>query len=300
MANAIIVPLDGSALAAQALPYAEALARATGATLTLAEGVAAAPQPGETLGAAEDRACREAQERLDAQCAMIAARGVPAEAEVALIPPATLLQDLTRELPAALIVMATHGRSGPSRWVMGSVAEQTLRKTHAPTLLLTPTVLAAGGPERLRSRVVVPTDGSEQSQRIFLVAKRLARQLDIPLTLVQAVDPVAFYAGLGAEPYTAYNPDLLGQVADDAKKGLDAFATAWRDEGISVNVRVSIGRPLEVIEQAVNEEQAGWIAMASHGRGGLGGLVLGSTALAVVRRAAVPVLIAAVPAPGQA
>jgi nucleotide-binding universal stress UspA family protein len=293
MANTIIVPLDGSALAAQALPYAEALARATGATLTLAEGVAATRQPGETLGAAEDRACREGEERLGALCAEIAARGLSAETEVALIAPAALLKSLAHEIQASVIVMATHGRSGPSRWAMGSVAEQVMRLTHVPTLLLTPRALAAGDAERLRRRVVVPTDGSELSQRIFPAVKRLARQLGVPLTLVQGIDPVAFYAALGEAPYTANRPDLLEEIAAAAKEALDAYATAWREEGISVNVRVGIGRPLDVIEQAVTGEAAGWLAMASHGRGGLGGLVLGSTALAVLRGVAVPVLIAA-------
>jgi nucleotide-binding universal stress UspA family protein len=298
MANTVIVPLDGSALAAQALPYAEVLARATGATLTLAEGVAATPQPGETLGAAEDRACREGEERLGALCAAIEARGLSADAEVALIAPATLLQDLAKELPAALIIMATHGRSGPSRWAMGSVAEKVMRRTHVPTLLLTPRALAAGDAERLRRRVVVPTDGSELSQRIFPAAKQLARQLGVPLTLVQGIDPVAFYAALGEAPYTTNRPDLLEEIADGARQGLDAHATAWREEGLSVDVRVGIGRPLDIIEQAVTGEAAGWLAMASHGRGGLGGLVLGSTSLAVLRRATVPVLIAAGAAPG--
>jgi nucleotide-binding universal stress UspA family protein len=302
MAQEIIVPLDGSALAAQALPYAEVLARATGAGLVLVEGVAATPHTGEAQGAAEDRACREAEERLDVRCTAIRARGLTADREAVLVAPAALLHNVAQERQASLIVMATHGRSGPSRWVLGSVAEQVLRLTHVPTLLLTPTALAAGDPARLRRRIVVPTDGSEMSQRIFPIAKRLARQLGIPLTLVQAIDPVTFYGALGEAPYSAYRPDLLEEVAADARKGLDAYATAWREEGVSVNVGVGIGQPLGVIEQAVTDEGAGWVAMASHGRGGLGGLVLGSASLAVLRRATVPVLIAAgsVPAPARA
>ncbi len=300
MATTILVPLDGSALAAQALPYAEVLARATGSTLTLAESVTASAQAGETLAAAEERVCQEAQERLNANGTPINLRGLAVRTEVAIMDPATFLSNLSHDLQASFIVMATHGRSGPSRWVMGSVAEQTLRRAHVPTLLLTPRALAAGDPGRLRRPMIVATDGSNMSQRIFAVVKQLAHQLAIPLTLVQAIDPMTLYGAMGTMgdmPYAAYSPELLSDWADGAQKELDALATTWRNEGLSVQVQVSIGQPLATIENAITSQGAGWVALASHGRGGLGGLVLGSTSLAVLRDVAVPVLISTGSAP---
>ena len=144
MYRRIIVPLDGSALAEQALPQAEGLARLTGAPLHLVRVIDPAG-PG-TLGTVvlhtdalsmqllleEERiAAREYLERIeqdvrDRQHAVtVEYRQGPAAQEL-----------LANTQPGDLLVMATHGRGGLTRWFLGSVAEAIVRRASIPVLLV--------------------------------------------------------------------------------------------------------------------------------------------------------------------
>lgn len=198
--------------------------------------------------------------------------------------------------------MATHGRSGPSRWALGSVAEHVLRATHLPTLLLTPRSIEAGGPERLRQRALVPLDGSELSERILPYVTTLGGGLRVPLTLLRVVDPVRLSSYAAADPYgaaAALWPEVLQAAQDSARAQLERCAATLAAAGLAADTLVDVGPATDTIAGVAGRVRAGWIAMASHGRGGLGGLVLGSTALAVLRHTSLPVLLAAAPPPGR-
>jgi nucleotide-binding universal stress UspA family protein len=301
MAHGILVALDGSAFAARAVPYAELLAQRCRAELILARAVHltahAIPSPTPASETAANRqAFAEAEEYLaglqrdveaDVSHVAVAAEGGTA---------ARVLLELAREREVSLIVMATHGRSGLSRWVMGSVAEQVLRQTHVPILLLPPKALDAGPPQRLLQRMAVPVDDSEVSRRIFPVAKELARRLRVPITLIRALEP-ARYVGIGLlDTYDMPVPsDVISAAQTGATATFEEIAAQWRREGIETDFAIEVGMAATVIATTAAGRQAGWIAMASHGRGGLGGLVLGSTALAVLHRSSLPVVLAAMP-----
>lgn len=302
MAHGILVPIDGSTLAAAAIPYALALATRFEAPLTLAHVVDTATRGRETAAEARQRGWAEAEARLAALRAEAAAHGPSVAVALEEGAPAPALLDIARAREASLIVMATHGRTGPSRWVLGSVAEHLLRLTHLPTLLLTPRALDAGEPYRLGQRVLVPIDGSAVSERILPIVTALAAVLQIPLTLAQVVDPVQI-ASLGAADPTgsaaALWPDLLTSYEDQARAQLEDHAARLRAAGLDVEVVVEVGSTVGALSALATRAQAGWVAMASHGRGGLGGLVLGSTALAVLRHTLLPVLLAAAPTADQ-
>lgn len=294
MAHPILVPLDGSPLAERALPYAEALAHASDAPLLLAHAAPVMPRPREATEHARVRACDEAQARLDALRDDLAARGVRADVVVELAFPSDVILESARARQAQLIVMTTHGWGGHSPWALGGVAEQALRRGHLPTLLLSPGALAAGDAGRLARRLIVPTDGSAISARIFPVAERLARQLGAPVTLLRVVDPVGFYKSAAMFPYgSLLPPNIIEEAVAAAQAGLEAEAARWRERGIITAGRALAASPSEGIAAAAAEAGAGWIAMASHGRGGVGGFVLGSVARRVLQRVALPVLIGA-------
>ena len=154
MYQRIIVPLDGSELAETALPHAEELARLTGAPLHLvrvvdlshsaaygAYGMYAAGPDAMTAAEAET-----AQEYLDRLQQALSGRGATATAEVLRGLTARTLVAAAR--PGDVIVMATHGRTGLPRWFLGSVAEEVVRHTPVPLLLVRvqpqPAVTAAG------------------------------------------------------------------------------------------------------------------------------------------------------------
>jgi nucleotide-binding universal stress UspA family protein len=301
MTDRILVALDGSPFAEQVLPYATRLARRCGTDLLLAQAVSTivtVGTPAYYLGAPGwpewDDTADEAAAYLTGLQADVEAQGV--RAEVAVIgggAPAVLL-DLARDPEVRLIVMATHGRSGPSRWVLGSVAEQVLRETQCPVLLLTPKALAAGTAKRLDQRVIVAMDGSARSARVVPPVLALTRCLNTPITLVRAIEPAVVYGMEVRALFGSIHPRYLAQRArNDALDQLQCLAEDWRAKGCAVETVVAVQRALDLITGYAADHCGGWIAMASHGRGGLGGLVLGSTALAVLRQTTLPVLLVA-------
>lgn len=148
MYNKILVPLDGSKLAECVLPHLENVAKSSpGAEIMLvsvtervpgfrpvddysrALGVRLAPEAAGKMEA-------EARRYLDRIAKGLQAKGVKALAEVLLGDPAEEIALLATNEGFDLIIMASHGRSGPSRWAHGSVAEKVFRSNCAPVLMV--------------------------------------------------------------------------------------------------------------------------------------------------------------------
>ena len=150
MYNKILVPLDGSKLAECALPYAEDLAKGYGAEevvlVSVTEQVRAhtqAPEAREVYGLAGSDVTvtfgkkeTEAQRYLEGIADELDAKGIKARTEVLLWPPAEAIASCAERNSANIIIMSTHGRSGPSRWAYGSVADKVLRSSCVPVLLI--------------------------------------------------------------------------------------------------------------------------------------------------------------------
>ena len=290
MAGEIIVPLDGSALASQALPYAAYLARRCQAGVLLVHAVAGP-------FAAESAAVTD---QLAAVARDLRAQGVPVSVEVRHGPPVHATADLVRTRAAPLLVMATHGRSGTSPWVLGSTAERLLQACRVPALLLTPAALAGGTPDRLAGRVIVPVDGSELSRCIYPVVTCLARALGAPITLVRVVEPAAVWAVSGdGHPIPADNAALLPGIEASLRRGLAQRAREWQAEDLEVSAVVSRGDAASAIAAVAAAQHAGWLAMAGHGQGGLGGQSVGRTTKRVLQDTTLPVLLATWPHRGR-
>src|SRR5712692_5507916 len=123
MLNKILVPLDGSGLAERALTYATALATASGAELVLLRAATAHTLPGVDPRERQAGAIQEAESYLEQVANSIRERGFVCETVVPHGHPKECIVDQTRTRHADLIVMTTHGRTGPGRWIFGSVAE---------------------------------------------------------------------------------------------------------------------------------------------------------------------------------
>lgn len=300
MCQRILVPVDGSPFAAQAIPYAALLARRCGGTLTVIRAVEldAAPRSGQTAASTREAAWSEAQRHLAALNVDPLVQGIPFRTHLELGPPAYVVLEAARERAASLIVMATRRHFGASRWSLGSIAGHVLRQTHLPVLLLTPQALAAGGPERLGQPLLIPLDGSAMSEQILPVANALASCLHVPVTLVRAVEADSF-AGFPAHSVAPYGVDLERTAREEARRAarlaLEAIAWRWRQDDIHASVAVELGDPTAVINDIAGKTRAGWLAMASQGRGGFSGLLFGSTALRVLQYVALPALVTAMP-----
>jgi nucleotide-binding universal stress UspA family protein len=140
----ILVPLDGSPLAEQALPIAQALATATGAQLLLLQVVQALDEggkwmlfPSETAADATlARWCADAEHYLQQTASPLHDTGVIAEVRAVLGDPDKVIHDLVADERIDLVVMSTHGRSGLNRWYYGSVANKVMRSVGCPLLLV--------------------------------------------------------------------------------------------------------------------------------------------------------------------
>jgi nucleotide-binding universal stress UspA family protein len=301
MARTILVPLDGSALAERALPYAEALAQPGGGRLVLARAVPYLARPAgdhsfRTLAAARDAAAAEASEYLKRMAARLAERGIAAEVAVPYEGEADAILAEAQRAGADLIAMATHGRGGLGRWLYGSVAEGVLARTRLPTLLIR-AWLPGGGAAHLADspRILVPLDGAAANEAALPVAERLAADLGGTLVLVRAV----------ARPDLVFAPDVLlapllrEELAEEqavAERYLRDVTARVAAEGRKVEALVRVGRPgldmaAAVIEAVGRECGAALVVMTSHRRAGFERLLLGSVADATLRHGTLPVIL---------
>jgi nucleotide-binding universal stress UspA family protein len=133
----ILVPLDGSPLAAAALPTAVDFAKASGARLLLLRAAQAPATPRADPSEAQVEVVREAEAYLDAVKRRLETEGVrDVEMSVWYGPAASSIVEAAATRGVSLIVMSTHGRAGLGRLVLGSVAESVLRATRVPILLV--------------------------------------------------------------------------------------------------------------------------------------------------------------------
>ena len=140
----LLVPLDGSSFAERSIPLAVELSTQTGATLTMLRVVQDLDAQNKQIIFKSEEAAEEAVTQwkllatryLDELAKDIKAEGVKVSSMVLSGDPENLIGTLGETLPADLIVMSTHGRSGVSRWVYGSVANKVLRTASCPVLLV--------------------------------------------------------------------------------------------------------------------------------------------------------------------
>ena len=321
--NRLLVPLDGSGLAEMALPHAIRLAQATSSELTLLQvvppfvlydpmGVGVVPSPA-TWDAWEEEPAR-AREYLRGLADALGKQGVSADTIVLEGDPAGTIVEYTKQHPEVqMIAMATHGRTGIRRWIMGSVAEKVLHSSPVPLLLVrafekdisvaegpVSTAASEGPPARGASvrekamyrTIMVPLDGSRFAEQALEEAQVLAARFDATLLLVSVVPPFDHLENTGE---TAAFPLWLDNAEDEQAANMVRYLSGvterLRNKGLKVQPEVVAGNPAEEILHKSEAGRADLIVMASHGRSGLQRLWLGSVAMKVVHAARVPVLL---------
>ena len=204
--------------------------------------------------------------------------------------PAPAIAEAASEGGAELIVMSTHGRGGLGRLLVGSVAEAVVRQAQVPVLLVRGAL--APRPAGL-GRVLVPLDGSEQSETVLGVVGRLAGPLDLGVDLLHVIEPLS----PSATAEIALHVDEITRLRQkEADARLAQLRTGLEGRGLRVRYAVRHGAVVDVIERYAAEESVGLIAMATHGRTGLPRLLFGSVAERCLRQARVPVLLWKAPA----
>lgn len=140
MYKRILVPLDGSRMAEEALAHAVAQARQSGAEIVLLKVLGPLPEPGmasrEVIRSAEVASARLAQSYLEDIAVPLREQGLPTTTATVEGKPYVEIIRFAEENKIDLIVMSTRGHSGLSRWLMGSVADRVARGATVPVLLI--------------------------------------------------------------------------------------------------------------------------------------------------------------------
>jgi nucleotide-binding universal stress UspA family protein len=301
MFRKLLVPLDRSDFAEQALGQAAAIARASGGWLDLV--LVHQPLPFEGFGDVPWH-----REQWDEEVRYLGSTanefsmntGVPVTCAVVQGPPVDAICKRAREIDADLVVLTSHGRTGLSRAWLGSTADGLIRHSLLPVLMLRPT---HGRVERFTLKhsfknILVPLDGSPFAADALMSAIDLAKCSAASITLLRVVLQVPLMlsdAGIPfAYPYPIAAPDTVttARLAENAKAELAAVGRRLGEQGIAdVRAEVEIGGHVApAILDFARSHEIDVIAMSTHGRGA-SRFFLGSVADKVLRGSGLPMLV---------
>jgi len=319
MFQSVLVPLDGSAFAEQALPLAVSVAQHAGATLRLLRVVPPledslfwAPEPGTALESELREQHRTAAKayldgvvsRLkDASTLSVICDVIDEKEGIS----ETISADVAKT-GAGLIVLTSHGRGAVARFWLGSVADELVRTSPVPVLLVRP-------PEQpplpdfqkpvVLKHFLLALGGNMAVERIVEPALAIGKAMDADYTLVRVIRPnleyvPSFYypdegAGLIPASGSVESEKINEQKRQEAEKYLQRVAERLRADGAQVQARTPIAEQpaVAILEEAVRCG-ADLIALETHGRG-LSRVLMGSVADKVIRGSSLPVLVCRYP-----
>jgi nucleotide-binding universal stress UspA family protein len=268
MYDTILVPTDGSDVAGVASTQAVSLAERFGASV-------------HALSVREDGADDGAEAAVDAVAERAADAGV--DATTAVVDAAETVHrtvlDYAADHDADCIVMGTHGRTGLDRYLLGSVAERTLRESPVPVLTVHEDTVV----DRDLDAILVPTDGSDCSETAAAHAADLAAATGAALHIVHVVD-------LGVLPVDGSGA-LLDELQQAGRRALESVIDRADEVDVSsVQASVLSGTPYRAIVDYADSEGVDLVVMGTHGRTGFDRYLLGSVTERVVRLSDQPVL----------
>jgi len=323
MFQRILVPLDGSDGAERAIPVAARIARASGGSIVFIRVVPPLAEVG-TFGAgstglhgtiamkpeveASEKELADATSYLAAVTTTYVDElaGIATETDVASGAASPTIFSTAGHEHVDLIVMCSHGETGLKRWVLGSVAQQAVRHSPVPVLVLNEHGVVPPVPDAARPlRVLVPLDGSELAETALEPAAQLIAALTAPaqgeLHLLRVVDLPSAYGRMKSQAY------ISDGVQEEARKEAEAYVMAVADRlrettfatgklNVTSSVAVSTdvaGTIIKLAEQTEGAESSSCdlIAIATHGRGGLSRLVMGSVTEHLLGSTRLPLLI---------
>jgi nucleotide-binding universal stress UspA family protein len=292
MFDRILVPVDFSEGARTAFGHGALFAAAFGSRLELVHVVEEVAQANYAFWAAEPALAGQLHRQAVASAEAAMARLLPSlpitpgtRLETRVLSgtlPATVAE-YAAETGASLMVVATHGRTGLSRWLLGSVSERLLRASPCPVLI------ARGGSAQSQPslrRLLVAVDLSEHSRRALQLAAEIARRLSAQLEVLYVWAAPFFDAS------EHFDAELFERIRESARIELDAFvASAALPDELAVQRSIASGSPSECIGERIQATAPDLLVLGSHGHGGFRRLVLGSVSEATVRYASCAALV---------
>jgi len=271
----VLVPLDGSANAETILQPLRRFLPRNESMLTLLQVLPFNPE----------QSIEEVEAYLRRKAFELTEEGFPAKIALRHGSPAGGILDVAASEQSTLIALATHGRSGFDRWIMGSVSEQVLRTSPVPILLSRPSAptFFQGRPASIPARnILLPLDDSPEALEALAPVLTLARGTDAHvriLRVTEAVEPAAHWD----------SPDQVLTSADQI----------LRQACIPTTIEHRRGKAAEEILKCSREHPSDLVVMTTHGRSGPPLWMLGSVAVEVLRGLELPLLVVRRKAPSR-
>jgi nucleotide-binding universal stress UspA family protein len=289
MYDRIMVPLDGSELAEVTLWYATRLAGRLHAALTL---LYVSPQDELTSPHMHECYLRDVVARIKAEAGKVAA-----EAGVGMISidykmlkgdPAEEIVDYADRANIDLIILSTQGKSGVKRWPLGNVANKVVSATRKQVLLIRAKGVRSDVYQDSLVKVLVPVDGSRESESILKYLAYMATELGLELTLFH----------MWAHEIHSYASGDTLKIDEAEKKQASNYiarlGARLKGKGLSVSTIFSDvyqGDEAQEIIKLAEEGKFSMVAMATHGRSGVGRWIFGSNANKVLNEGSTPLLL---------
>lgn len=306
----ILVPLDGSVRAEEAIPIAARIARASGGTITLLRVLSSTELLPYIFAALEPSTYTADVETSSAYLQAIAQgtdlTDITVRTEVQTGLATSTILDRARDNNIDLIVLTSHGHSGLVQWALGSVASKVARQSEAPVLVIREGESGALAPASDSQMIgLVALDGSPAAEAALATATQLIGALvgdhaPSQLHLLHVVPPSA--VGDGKEASLESAKEYLRKIADQLKAGLTPQSTFTVTWSVTQNDDVA-----EAILNAANsgEDTGGsgpsarcaFIGLTTHGQGGAGHNSLGGVAERTLNNSRLPLLVVHPPVP---
>lgn len=305
MFKQILVPLDGSSLAERALPIAARIARNSGAQIHLLQVVN--PVFAYAGGLAADILLTEQQIDVEVKRAtkylkeVMSCRslqGIETTSEVILGSPAQQVLFAASSLSVDLIVLCSHGRTGLTRWFLGSVARTLAHSSPVPLLIVNGREPASLESEQSR-RMLIPLDGSPLAETALEPGMQLLAALSAPLGgTIQLVQVVKLIRPTVGEVFiSGLNDDALQRAKTYLAQVAEGLQPTARALNLSIDWSVALEEDvanalLDIAQHGTDDSVAcDLVAISTHGRSTLQRIIMGSVAERLLSVTKQPMLI---------
>jgi nucleotide-binding universal stress UspA family protein len=288
----IVVPMDGSALAECALPFAAALGRVLSARITLLRVITA---PSGRVDPVEWELVRaEAHGQLARFNSQFTASGLISDVAVREGRPAEQIIHFAQEHHVDLVVLSSHGEGGLTGWVLSSTVQKVVARTHSSILIVPAYAAEVSRRTEVRfGRILVPLDCSPRAECILPFAVALARAHDAELVLAHVVPEPELPRRM---PASSEDVALARRLTErnrlESEHYLRKVSNDLSAQGIRVqtNAVVSTRRPHAILALA-DREDVDLIVACAHGATGNANDRYGSTAAQLIQWSNRPIVV---------
>ncbi len=305
MIGPVIIPLDGSKLAEQAITLGYSIAQHTNRDVLLLQvmekdtnSLPSRPEQAMRIDELHDYTTSQAKAYLQSVVEQLQVSGGPSVSyNIVFGRPGESIAHVANTREATYVVMSTHGYTGFTRWMMGSVADRVLHLIERPLILIHPPQNVPY--EELEQqmtelpdikKIVVPLEGLPLAEQILPYVEQLASAYgEADIMLFHSLP--AFPAGLVPIQTEKLKQQWQSLSHEEAETYLGNVVGQLREQGHTVQFAIRVGMPAEEILEYTKEVDADLIMMTTHARDGINRFLLGSVTSRVVQGGDIPVMV---------